>query len=186
MPEDDGNLGPLIALGGLGAYGFVAREGRRDRCHAAVAARRRPPGGRDARPQRSPTLTGHSGAVSFTALCADGQLPATGGADGAVQVWRAGDGTHHATLQGHPGGMACLGPSPEADLLTTGGSGDVVHLSRPAQATHVATLQGHNSDIAALAVSPDGPLLAKLAVDGVARIWPPRAGATFCRTTSAA
>ena len=53
-------------------------------------------------------LAGHAGRVAAVAFSPEGQFLTTGGADGAVRIWRAVDGRELSVWRGHHGRVECV------------------------------------------------------------------------------
>lgn len=72
------------------------------------------------------TLRGHTSAVNAVAFSPDGLLLATGGADGAVQLWEVRSGLLRMTLAKLPAPVTAISFSPDGRLVAT--SGDAVRI----------------------------------------------------------
>jgi hypothetical protein len=68
------------------------------------------------------TLDGHAGGARCVAFSANGALVASGGADGAVRLWRASDGQELACFTGHDGPVRAVAVSPDHRFVYSGGS----------------------------------------------------------------
>ncbi len=54
------------------------------------------------------------------AFSPDGQILASGGGDGKINLWSAADGRRLNTFEGHQAGVTCLAFSPDGEWLASG------------------------------------------------------------------
>ena len=120
------------------------------------------------------TLEGHTAAVFGVSLSADGQVIASGSADGTVRLWQAGAGQPVATLQGHTGTVWSVALSADGQVLASGGGEGTVRLWETRTARLRATLQGHTGEVYAVVLSADGQVLASGGGEGTVRLWETR------------
>jgi len=72
------------------------------------------------------TLGGHAGGTLCVAFSANGAVLASGGADGAVRLWRASDGGEVACFTGHEGAVRAVAVSPDHRFAYSGGADGTV------------------------------------------------------------
>jgi WD40 repeat protein len=65
---------------------------------------------------------GHPGGARCVAFSADGAFLASGGADGAVRLWRTSDGGALASFEGHEGPVQAIAVSPDRRFVYSGGA----------------------------------------------------------------
>jgi WD40 repeat protein len=116
--------------------------------------------------------------VKALAISPDGQMIATGGADGIGRIWDFNTRQLKAELVGHEGGVFGVAFSPDGLWLATSGGDQMVRLWDVS--TAVATggteglkvsLSGHEGRVSGLAFSPDGKILASNSEDLSTRLW---------------
>ncbi|GAA4982631.1 serine/threonine protein kinase [Nonomuraea thailandensis] len=101
----------------------------------------------------------------------DGKTFATGGADGAVQVWDAAGRRVTASLDGHTKGVHAVAFSPDGRTLATGSDDGTVRLWSLPSGRGKGTLTGHTGGVGSVAFSPDGRTVASASRDRTVRLW---------------
>jgi len=114
----------------------------------------------------------HDGAVNAVAALRDGF--ATGGEDGRIALWRAGDARPVRVFEGHTGPVAGLGVSPDG-LSLASASWDGTARVRALAGGETRVLEGHTGNVNAVAFLPDGRLVS-VGYDLTLRIWPKEEG----------
>lgn len=136
------------------------------------------------------TLTGHTKQVNSVAYSPDGNMIASGGADGTVRVWNVATGKQRAILN-HTSWRNFLFPwlnapvhsvaySPDGKTVAAGSMDRKVRLWDTQTPKLKATLTGHTGPVDAIVYSPDGKTLATAAgwTDDTARLWDAATGET--------
>jgi WD40 repeat protein len=128
------------------------------------------------------TLVWNGGQGSAVAALAVGKsgLIASGGANGAVQLWRA-DGRRAAKLTGHTDAITSLAFSPDGRLLVSGSADRTARIWDVETGKLVHALTGHAFGVTSVSFSPSGRLVLTSSVDGDARIWSVSSGKTVQR-----
>lgn len=109
--------------------------------------------------------------VLSVAFSPDGQLLATGDANGEVRLWGVADSKLLRICKGHAGWVHSVTFSPDGRMLASGSSDQTVKLWNVSDGTEIKTLEGHNQRIRSVAFSPDGQTLASCSSDNKIRIW---------------
>ncbi len=125
--------------------------------------------------------SGHGGKwVNCVAWSLDGKHVASGGDDGAVQLWDASAGTlaTQQPLRGHTSWVTCLVFSNVTRGLLASGSADetiimwtIVEEGGEVKATVTSTLTGHTGGVWGIALSPDDVYVASASYDETVRVW---------------
>jgi WD40 repeat protein len=110
-------------------------------------------------------------AITDLAFSPDGNLLATLGQDGAVQLWDARRRRHLGALTGHTAPPETLAFSPDGRLLGTAGRDRTVIVWDVASRRPWATLTGHDETVTSLAFRPDGRTLASASADHTITQW---------------
>ena len=118
-------------------------------------------------------LRSHQGAVNAVAALPDGSF-ATGGEDGRIAIWRAGDAQPARVLAGHSGPIAGLAVSPDGRYVASA-SWDGTARIWPVDGGATRVLEGHAGNVNAVAFLPDGRLVSA-GYDLTVRIWPKQDG----------
>ncbi len=105
------------------------------------------------------------------AFSPDGQILASGYADGTLVLWRVGDGKLVNSLEGHEDAVLSVSFSPDGQTLASGSRDGAVRLWRVADGTPVHTLEGHAGSVLRVAYSPGGQVLASASQDHTVRLW---------------
>jgi WD40 repeat protein len=118
------------------------------------------------------SLRGNKGAVHCVAFSPDTLTIATGGADGAVILWRQ-SGEPRASLTEHQDAVKSVAFSPDGKLLASGGADRDcnVIIWDLAKGESTATLEGHTAPVNALAFTADQKHIVSGSSDQTIRIW---------------
>ncbi|HVJ80020.1 MAG TPA: WD40 repeat domain-containing protein, partial [Planctomycetia bacterium] len=115
-------------------------------------------------------LAGHADGVVSLAFHGDGAFLASGGRDGAVRIWAAGDGRELACL---PNGanVYSIAFSPDGARLAAACADGAIKLWDVASWQKVVELRGHRDYVYSLAFSADGERLVSGSGDSTVRLW---------------
>jgi WD40 repeat protein/serine/threonine protein kinase len=105
-------------------------------------------------------LIGHKGEINSIVFSADGQLLATGSADGTARVWRLEDLTEQQVLRADRDGVHRVAFLLGAKSLATATYNGAVNVWHVATGRHLLTLDTAHSPLTGMAVSADGRTLA--------------------------
>jgi WD40 repeat protein/serine/threonine protein kinase len=114
------------------------------------------------------TTTPHKGRVAVAVISPDGQLWATGGEDGRIEIARDGAPAIVAVHGEQP--VMSLAIDARGRFLASGGSDSIVRLWA-ADGSAVRAMPGHAKPIRSLAFARDGSLLASSSEDSTVRVW---------------
>jgi cytochrome c len=112
----------------------------------------------------------HEGAVNAVAFLKDGRM-ATGGEDGRIALWRAGEQQPAAVLEGHQGPVVALAVSPDGASVASA-SWDRTARLWPLNGGAPRVLDGHQQNVNAVAFMPDGRTLVSAGYDATLCLWP--------------
>ena len=112
----------------------------------------------------------HESAVNAVAILKDGRL-VTGGEDGRVAIWVAGEPVPASVLSGHTAPVVALAVSPDGGTIASASWDRSVKLW-PAGGGTPRVLEGHQDNVNGAAFTPDGGALVTAGYDATLRIWP--------------
>ncbi|HVS10327.1 MAG TPA: serine/threonine-protein kinase, partial [Planctomycetota bacterium] len=118
----------------------------------------------------------HPGEVGCVAFAPDGELLATGCADGVVRLWRAPQGEAVAALAGHGEAVLALAFAPGGARLASASRDGSLRVWDLASERARLVLSDHEAPVTAVAFSATGERLASGAADGGVRLWDPVTG----------
>ncbi|MBD2362382.1 NACHT domain-containing protein [Anabaena minutissima FACHB-250] len=121
--------------------------------------------------------------VLTVAFSPDGEVLATGEADGRVRLWNANTGKELLTLTGHSSSVNSVAWSGDGGTLASGSGDNTVKLWDVQTGECRLTLAGHRSSVNSVAWSGDGGTLASGSRDETVKLWDVQTGE--CRLTLA-
>ena len=104
--------------------------------------------------------TGHTAWVTSVAFSPDGQLLASGGADGTIKLWAVQSRKVFGSLSGPKAEGIAVAFSPDGKMLASACTDGTVNLWAVQSGELAFTLKGHTAPVTAVAFSRDGRLLA--------------------------
>jgi len=118
-------------------------------------------------------LNSNQGEIKSANFSPTGQLIATAGKDGTVQLWNL-SGQQQSRLEGHEGGVLggvnSVSFSPNGQLIATAGEDRTVRLW-DLSGKQLAQMNGHQSEVTSVNFSPNGHKFASSGRDGTVRVW---------------
>ena len=115
--------------------------------------------------------TGHAAWVTSVAFSPDGQLLASGGADGTTKLWAVQSREVLRTLSGPTAEGIAVAFSPDGKLLASACADGTVNMWTIQSGELAFTLKGHTAPVTAVAFSSDGKLLATASTDKTVKLW---------------
>jgi WD40 repeat protein len=122
-----------------------------------------------------PLFKGHAGAVNCVRFSPDGTRLASGGSDGMVRIWNAGNGREVLCFKAHLKGVTSISFSPRGRRLASGGGDGTVRIWDAGIGQEVLSIKAHSNEARSVCFSPDGARLASVG-DGRVRLWDARSG----------
>ncbi|NES85717.1 MAG: hypothetical protein F6K10_32360 [Moorea sp. SIO2B7] len=98
--------------------------------------------------------------ILSVAFSPEGQILATGDANGEIRLWRIVDSKLLLIFKGHSGWVHSVSFSPDGRILSSGSSDQTIKLWNISDGKCLKTLSGHNQRVRSVAFSPDGNTLA--------------------------
>jgi cytochrome c len=112
----------------------------------------------------------HDSAVNAVAALKDGRY-ATGGEDGRVAIWRAGDAAPALIFTGHTAPIVSIAASPDGATLASASWDRTIRIW-PLSGGLPRILEGHTQNVNGVAFVPNGQTLVSAGYDATIRIWP--------------
>ena len=110
--------------------------------------------------------------VGSVAFSPTGELLATGGSDGTIQLLRVEDGELESALSGHRGGVESIAFSPGGEILASGGRDGRVRLWQVPDGQALRTIEyPEGTIVSSVTISNSGKWLLFGLSDGTARLW---------------
>lgn len=122
------------------------------------------------------TLTSHAESVLAVAFSPDGEVFATGDANGMIKIWHLHTGAEVRTLWVHTDAVTCLAFSPDGQILASGSADKTIKLWQLITGQELCTIRGHSDRVYAVAMSSNGEILASGSEDKTIRIWEVKTG----------
>ncbi|EUC54986.1 WD40-repeat protein (notchless protein), related protein, partial [Rhizoctonia solani AG-3 Rhs1AP] len=119
------------------------------------------------------SLTGHNHEVRSIAFSPNGQLLASGSADGSLMIWDAGTGEGlFDALTGHFGSVSSIAFSPDGTQVASGSSDETIRLWSSLTGAPIGNpFEGHTHSVSSVAFSPSGGQLVSASDDKTMRVW---------------
>lgn len=115
-------------------------------------------------------LRAHDGSVNAVLALPDGRF-VTGGEDGRVVLWRAGDDKPVRVDKPHDAPVAGLAASADGALIASAAWDGQARIADTATGREIRRLEGHKGNVNAVAFLPGGALVTA-SYDATARVWP--------------
>ncbi|HEX8665412.1 MAG TPA: c-type cytochrome [Beijerinckiaceae bacterium] len=116
----------------------------------------------------------HDGAVNAAVALPDGRF-ATGGEDGRIAVWKAGEAAPVRVIEAHKGPIVALTASPDGRIASASWDG-TARVTDLASGAPLRILDGHQGNVNGVAFGPGGRIVTA-GYDATLRIWPAGEGA---------
>ena len=117
----------------------------------------------------------HESAVNAVAILPDGRY-VTGGEDGKIAIWSAGEAKPQRTFEGHTAPIVGLAVSRDGATIASASWDRTIRLW-PVVGGEARVLSGHDQNVNGVAFAPDGKSLVSAGYDATVRVWPLAGGA---------
>jgi len=111
------------------------------------------------------------GFVLSVAYSPNGQVFATGEANGKIRLWQVANGQQILICQGHTDWVRSIAFSPDGKILASASYDMTVKLWDTGTGKCLKTLQGHTNRIRTVAISSDGVIVASGGDDQTVKLW---------------
>jgi len=122
------------------------------------------------------TLEGHKDAVLRVVFDPQGNMLASGSAEGAVKLWKVRSGKILHTLEGHKEQVWSVAFGPNGETLASGSTDLTVKLWDVRSGNLLRTVKGHQNFVLSVAFDPEGRMLATGSADTTVKLWEVRSG----------
>jgi WD40 repeat protein len=106
----------------------------------------------------------------------NGEILATGNANGEVHLWRVSDGQILLTCRGHANWVRRVAFSPDGKKLASGSEDRTMRIWDLSSGECLSVIKGEGFSLRTLAFSPDGRNLVSGSDDAIVRVWDPVSG----------
>jgi uncharacterized protein YjbI with pentapeptide repeats len=124
--------------------------------------------------------------ANTVAFSPNGELMASGHADGGVRLRDAASGNELRRLDGHSDSVSSVAFSPDGARLASASYDHSVRLWDAASGNQLRRLDGHSHYVLSVAFSPDGARLASASYDHSVRLWDAASGVVLATLVHAA
>lgn len=107
----------------------------------------------------------------------NGQMLASAGSNGIIEIWNAASGSLIATCLGHSLSIFGLAWSPDSQRLVSASQDQSAIVWHAAGGNQLASFKGHTNAVWAVAWAPNGSAVATGGIDGKVHVWNPENGA---------
>ena len=126
-------------------------------------------------------FTNTFGAMLTLSMHPDGDILATGTADGDVQLWQVADGQLTMQIRGHTDSVMSVAFAPDGQILATAGRDRLIHLWHTQTGQLRQTLCGHTMPLRSIVFSPDGKTLVSAGEDSEIHLWDVESATSRCQ-----
>ncbi|WP_339385303.1 WD40 repeat domain-containing protein [Aetokthonos hydrillicola] len=114
--------------------------------------------------------------ILSVAFSPDGQILATGDANGEIRLWQLDDSKLLLVCKGHTDWVQSVAFSPDGCTLSSGSSDQTMKLWDVKDGRCLKTFLGHNERVRTVAFNPDGTILCSGGSDSTVRFWDVKSG----------
>jgi WD40 repeat protein len=122
------------------------------------------------------SIPAHERFVLSLAFTPDSKTLLSGGADGLIKLWSAGDWQHQATLAGHTGNVNSIAVSPDGRWVASGSRDATVRLWSFDTGRFLRAFGCRRKNVTSVAFTADSHRVAAASYGGRAKVWNVRGG----------